>query len=143
MGGGFALAAATRGFDASAPNYGQLPDGQDEVLRGACPVVATYGARDPAMRGAAAQLDSALKRLGSSTTSRSTATPATRFMNRHNVGPLTVVMRVAGLSYHHPSTEDAWRPILGFFDEHLRVRRYRSKPFEEPQRTHQRLSPAV
>src|SRR3954470_6061050 len=25
MGGGFALLAATRGFDASAPNYGQLP----------------------------------------------------------------------------------------------------------------------
>src|SRR3954465_16077942 len=38
MGGGFALLAAPRGFDASAPNYGPLPQKDlAEVLRGACP----------------------------------------------------------------------------------------------------------
>ena len=35
-------------------------------------------------------------------------------------GPLSVLMRVAGLGYHGPSSEDAWTRILRFFDEHLR-----------------------
>ena len=28
-------------------------------------------------------------------------------------------MRVAGLSFHQPSAEDAWGRILRFFDAHL------------------------
>ena len=43
------------------------------------------------------------------------------FLNRHNVGmPLTYLERIAGLSYHHPSAEDAWQRIGRFFDAHLR-----------------------
>ena len=53
MGGGFALMTAARGFDASAPNYGPLPRTPEEVLRGACPVVASFGRRDVGLRGAA------------------------------------------------------------------------------------------
>jgi carboxymethylenebutenolidase len=41
-------------------------------------------------------------------------------MNRHNLGPLNVLARVAGVGYHHPSAEDAWSRILGFFEAHLR-----------------------
>ena len=52
MGGGFALLGTTRGFDVSAPNYGPLPKDAEQVLRGACPVVASYGRRDPGLRGA-------------------------------------------------------------------------------------------
>ena len=54
MGGGFALLAATRGFDASSVNYGMLPDEPDVALAGACPVVASYGAKDRGLKGAAA-----------------------------------------------------------------------------------------
>jgi carboxymethylenebutenolidase len=64
MGGGFALLAATRGFDASAPCYGVLPKDLDAALAGACPVVASYGGRDRALRGAAGRLDAALDRQG-------------------------------------------------------------------------------
>ena len=32
---------------------------------------------------------------------------------------LTPLLHVAGLGYHHPSAEDAWRRILVFFAEHL------------------------
>ena len=52
------------GFDASAPNYGPLPNDAEEVLRGACPVVASYGRRDVGLRGTAARLESTLTRLG-------------------------------------------------------------------------------
>ncbi|MBN1097106.1 dienelactone hydrolase family protein [Blastococcus sp. TML/C7B] len=37
MGGGFALLAATRGFDASAPNYGQIPSDLDARAAGRVP----------------------------------------------------------------------------------------------------------
>ncbi len=64
LGGGFALMAASRGFDASAPNYGPLPSDPHEVLRGACPVVASFGKRDVGLRGAAARLDAVLTEVG-------------------------------------------------------------------------------
>ena len=32
-----------------------------------------------------------------------------------------LVLRFAGLNYHHPSAGDAWRRILGFFDVRLRT----------------------
>ena len=42
------------------------------------------------------------------------------FMNRHNAGvPLSVVERIAGFDYHHPSAEDAWTRIQRFFALHL------------------------
>lgn len=63
MGGGFALVAATRGFHASAPNYGQTPQDLERVLQGACPVVASYGGRDRTLPGAAQRLNGALTSL--------------------------------------------------------------------------------
>ena len=64
MGGGFALLTAQRGFDVSSVNYGQLPKDLDEVLAGACPIVASYGARDRTIKGAAAELEAGLKKAG-------------------------------------------------------------------------------
>jgi len=64
MGGGFALMTAARGFDAGAVNYAHLPKDVDAVLAGACPVVASYGAKDRTLRGTAAELDAALARAG-------------------------------------------------------------------------------
>src|SRR5438067_1830796 len=59
MGGGFALVAASRGFDASAPYYGQLPKDLS-VLDGACPIVASFGKKDATLKGAAAKLETEL-----------------------------------------------------------------------------------
>src|SRR5215216_6646446 len=64
MGGGFALLTAGRGFAASAPNYAHLPKDLDAALRGACPVVASYGGNDRTLRGTAAELEAALERAG-------------------------------------------------------------------------------
>ena len=57
MGGGFALLTAPRGFDVAAANYGQAPAHASEVFRDACPVVASYGGRDPLMIGQARRVE--------------------------------------------------------------------------------------
>ena len=120
MGGGFALMAATRGFEASAPNYGPLPKDPAAVLRGACPVVASFGRRDLGLRGAAARLEQVLTDVGVEHDVVEYSDAGHSFLNRHNAGPLTVLEKVVGLAYHQPSAEDAWARILRFFDTHLR-----------------------
>lgn len=120
MGGGFALMTAARGFDAAAPNYGPLPKDPHGVLRGACPVVASFGRRDLGLRGAAAELGRVLTDVGVEHDVEEYAGAGHSFMNRHDAGPLSVLERVAGFSYHEPSAEDAWARILRFFEVHLR-----------------------
>jgi carboxymethylenebutenolidase len=120
MGGGFALLAAPRGFDVAAPNYGMLPKDPEEVLRGACPVVASYGARDRGLRGTAARLETVLTDLGVPHDVKEYPEAGHSFLNRHNNGPFAVLERIAGFGYHHPSAQDAWARILRFFEVHLR-----------------------
>ena len=120
MGGGFALLLAARGFDAAAPAYGPLPSDPRGALDGACPVVASYGARDRVMRGAAGRLDAVLTELDVDHDVREYPGVGHSFLNRHDLGPFRVLERVAGVGYHHPSAEDAWARILRFFDRHLR-----------------------
>src|SRR5262249_8059836 len=65
MGGGFALLLAPRHqFAVSSVNYGLIPDNAETVLRGACPIVGSFGAKDGRLRGAAAPLEQALTKLG-------------------------------------------------------------------------------
>jgi carboxymethylenebutenolidase len=120
MGGGFALLTAQRGFDVSSVNYGQLPKNLDEVLAGACPIVASYGARDRTIKGAAAELEIGLKKAGVEADVKEYPDAGHSFLNRFNVGPFAPLVKVAGMSYHQPSAEDAWRRIFGFFETHLR-----------------------
>jgi carboxymethylenebutenolidase len=122
MGGGFALMCAPSGdFQASAVNYGEVPGDAGERLREACPVVASYGRRDPGLKGRAARLEQALTSAGIVHDVKEYPDAGHSFMNRLNAGPvLTPLLRVTGVGYHHPSAEDAWRRILAFFAEHLR-----------------------
>jgi carboxymethylenebutenolidase len=120
MGGGFALMTAHRDFAVAAPNYGR-PPADLSVLDGACPIVASYGARDRALKGAAAQLEAALTQRGIPHDVKEYPEAGHSFLDRFNVGPFTPLLRVAGLGYHQPSAEDAWRRILRFFAEHLQA----------------------
>ena len=120
MGGGFALLTAARGFAASAPNYAHLPKDLDGALRGACPVVASYGAKDKTLRGTAAELESALQRAGVEHDVEEYEGAGHSFLNRHDLGPGGALLRVAGIGYHEPSAEHAWGRILRFFEAHLR-----------------------
>lgn len=118
MGGGFAIIGASRGFDASAPYYGQLPS-DPSVLDGACPIVASFGAKDPMLRGAAAKLESELSARGITHDVKEYPDAGHSFANRLPLGPFNVLARVAGFGYHHETSEDAWRRVQNFFAEHL------------------------
>jgi carboxymethylenebutenolidase len=118
LGGGFALLTASRGFAASAPNYAHLPKDLDAALQGACPVVASYGAKDRTLRGTAEELRSGLVRAGVEHDVVEYPDAGHSFLNRPDPGPF---LRVAGIGYDEASAEDAWGRILRFFDMHLRA----------------------
>lgn len=119
LGGGFALAAASRGFDAAAPNYGRLPRNAREILVGACPVVASYGGADRTLRGAAARLEALLTELDVVHDVREYPGAGHSFLSTVDGGPTAALMKVVGVGPHQPSADDAWRRILGFFATHL------------------------
>lgn len=121
MGGGFALLSAPRyEFAAASVNYGEVPQDALDRLRGACPIVASYGRRDRTLSGRAQRLESALSELGIPHDVKEYPDAGHSFLNRINFGPvLAPVIHVAGFSYHHPSAEDAWDRILTFFDQYL------------------------
>ena len=122
MGGGFALAAASRGFDASSVNYGMLPDDLDGVLDGACPIVASYGGRDRQLAGSADRLEAALVAHGIDHDVREYAAAGHSFLNDAEMGPrpLRPVLRAVGMGPEPASAADAWRRIDAFLDALLR-----------------------
>ncbi|SMD21958.1 dienelactone hydrolase family protein [Kibdelosporangium aridum] len=122
MGGGFALATANSGFDASSVNYAFLPRDLDTALAGACPIVASYGGKDLPLRSAPAKLERALTRAGITHDVKQYPTAGHSFLNDAEIGPkpIRVIMRVAGMGPEPAAAADAWQRIETFFDEHLR-----------------------
>ncbi len=119
MGGGFALLCAPRGlFDVAAANYGVVPRNPETVLAGACPIVASYGGRDRALRGKARQLDEVLTTLGVDHDVKEYAEASHSFLN-HHAGWQAALDRVTGFGYREEAAADAWRRILAFFAGHL------------------------
>lgn len=123
MGGGFALLLAGRpGWSAASVNYGQVPDNVEDVLSGACPVVASFGGRDKGLAGAAEKVRAAAAAAGVPADVKVYPDARHGFINRLAVAsPLTPVLKVAGIGYDHDAAADAKRRILAFFDEHLRA----------------------
>lgn len=121
MGGGFALLTASRGYDAAAPNYGQLPRDLDGALAGACPVVASYGGRDRTLKNVAAKLETALTSLGIEHDVKEYPTAGHAFLNDAQTGPrlLRPLFRVAGVGPDPQASADAWPRIEAFFGQHL------------------------
>ena len=122
MGGGFAVMSAPRfAFQVASVNYGELPQGPEQALAGACPVVASYGTRDKSLAGRAAQLEAALESLGVDHDVKEYPDSGHSFMNRINAGPaLSPLLKLAGANYVHEDAQDSWARILDFFDRHLR-----------------------
>lgn len=119
MGGGFALAAAPRGFDASAPYYGPLLAG-DDALTGACPIVASYAGRDKQLANVPERLERSLTEQHVPHDIKVYPEAGHGFANRFPLGPFGPIVRITtGMGYHHESAEDAWRRVLSFFAEHL------------------------
>ncbi len=118
MGGGFALLCAPRGFQAASVNYGEVPK-DTRRLAGACPVVGSYGAKDPILRGRAQRLERALDSLGVAHDIKEYPQAGHSFLNRLKVGPLTPLLHVTGFGYDEEAAENAWQRILTFFSEYL------------------------
>jgi carboxymethylenebutenolidase len=122
MGAGYCLQLAPSGlFDAAAPCYASLPKEVDG-LRRSCPVVASFGAKDPIVaRGAAAKLEAVLADGQVPRDIKEYPHVGHSFMNDHPIpAPIRLVTDIAGLAYSKPEAEDAWQRIIAFFDEHLR-----------------------
>jgi carboxymethylenebutenolidase len=122
MGGALALLSAPKyDFAAASVNYGEVPENAVERLRGACPIVASYGRRDRTLRGRPQRLDRALTKLDVPHDVKEYPDAGHSFMNRFNLGwAFGPVLHITGFNYHHPSAEDAWRRIFAFFDQYLR-----------------------
>ncbi|WP_139320858.1 dienelactone hydrolase family protein [Saccharomonospora sp. CUA-673] len=118
LGGGFALVAANSGFGASAPYYGQLPADMS-VLDDACPVVASFGGKDPTLKGAAATLEAELTARGVTHDVKEYPQAKHSFANQLPLGPFNLAARITGFAYDHEASEDSWRRVLAFFHEHL------------------------
>jgi carboxymethylenebutenolidase len=128
MGGGFALLLAPRGvYAASAPNYGTVPGDADSLLAGACPVVASYGRKDPMLHGAARKLENALSINSVPHDVKEYPEAGHSFLNDHAPAdvplPLRILEKVVGIGYHGPSADDARQRINAFFDAHLKTGR--------------------
>jgi carboxymethylenebutenolidase len=119
MGGGFAILAASRGFDVSAPNYGPVPPDAENALRGACPMVASYGAKDRWFPGAAAKLEKALAANHIEHDVKEYPTAGHAFMTRHT-GRWAFVERVPDLGFVAEAHDDGWQRVLAYFTRHLR-----------------------
>lgn len=123
MTGGFALLLAhDRGFAASSVNYGHLPRELDQVAEGACPVVASYGAKDRQLAGAAGRLDAALARAGVPHDVKEYPSAGHGFMNDHGQLLWTLMVRTSrgGVGPEEAAAQDARRRIVAFFDAHLK-----------------------
>jgi carboxymethylenebutenolidase len=127
MGGGLALLMAPDGgFDASSVNYGSAGSWfySPEVLRGACPVVGSFGARDKGQKGGAAKLESALAAADVPHDVKEYPEATHGFINDHSAdekvpGWFAVAGKLGGIGYHEASANDAHRRIAAFFAEHL------------------------
>lgn len=119
MGGQFALVMSPKGFGASAPFYGApLPRNLDETLTGACPIVASFGSRDPLGIGAPSKLQRVLERKGITSDVKVYPRVGHSFANKLPAQPL---LRIAGFGYNETATQDAWARVFGFFREHLQA----------------------
>ncbi|HKI41127.1 MAG: dienelactone hydrolase family protein [Mycobacterium sp.] len=117
MGGQFALVMSPQGFGASAPFYGTpLPRNLSETLDGACPIVASFGGRDPLGRGAPERLRKVTESKDIAADIKVYPGAGHSFANKLPAQPLS---RIAGFGYDQAATDDAWRRVFAFFGEHL------------------------
>jgi carboxymethylenebutenolidase len=123
QGGGFALIAGTHpGFRAAAVNYGDVPR-TGETLKGVCPVVASYGARDRIFgRGMAQRLQRHLDALGVAHDVKTHDGAGHSFFSKVDgwQGWLARVPTPLAVGYDEAAAEDGWRRMLAFFEEYVR-----------------------
>jgi carboxymethylenebutenolidase len=121
MGGGFALLAAQMGFAVSSVNYGQVPKDIDVLAKDFCPVVASYGARDKTLKGAAAKLEAVLEDAGVANDIKEYPEANHGFLNEVPAGPTFIrpLLKVSGFGPNKEAADDAWQRIRSYFETYL------------------------
>jgi carboxymethylenebutenolidase len=124
MGGGFAvLLAPTGGYGAASVNYGTVPKDATDRLRDACPIVASYGAKDRTLQNAGAKLAAVLDGHGVVNDVKIYPDAGHGFLNDHDADdvpwPMEILAWASATAYHEPSATDARRRIVAFFRTHL------------------------
>jgi carboxymethylenebutenolidase len=127
QGGGYALMLAPgHGYAAAAVNYGGLTKESEAFLPEACPIVASYGAKDrwPGVRETFDRLGSSLKAAGIDHDVKLYPDAGHGFLNDHDPADLPFWVRalakLTAAEYHEASARDARNRIAAFFDAHLR-----------------------
>jgi carboxymethylenebutenolidase len=119
LGGGFALLCAPRpGFDVAAVNYGEVPKDAESALAGACPVVGSFGGRDPMGTQHPERLQRALAVLEVPHDVHVYPGSGHRFMTE-STGAGAVFARIGRMSYQPEDAADAWQRIYAFFGRYL------------------------
>jgi carboxymethylenebutenolidase len=116
LGGGFALLVSPKGFGAAAPFYPSLPASFEKVIDGACPIVASFGRRDPINLGGEKKLRAGLEARGIEHDIETYDGVGHGFANKMPGQPLA---RIAGFGYDEHATEAAWQRVFAFFGAHL------------------------
>ena len=90
------------------------------MLAGSCPVVASYGARDPMGVSHPQRLEAALTALDVPHEVKVYPDAGHSFMSRKPplLAPVAVLARV--VDFKPEATQDAWRRIFAFFSQYLR-----------------------
>ncbi|MGH3563600.1 MAG: dienelactone hydrolase family protein, partial [Mycobacterium sp.] len=83
-----------------------------------CPIVASFGRRDPMGVGAAARLRGVVERKGIPHDIKVYPHAGHSFANKL---PGQLLLRVTGFGYNAAATADAWARVFAFFGEHLRA----------------------
>lgn len=110
LGGGYALSLACVDNDVRAVSafYGMMP--KDDTFKDACAVAASYGGRDPQLKGVPVRLEHALN----------------RFNVPHDVkvypGAMHSFFNDQSRFYDRDAAFDSWQRTLAFFDKHLVAR---------------------
>lgn len=126
MGGGLALIlVADHAFSVASVNYGGLTPDSQRALPRACPIVASYGAKDrwPGVRKVPAILEPVLTGAGIDHDIKVYLDAGHGFLNDHDPNDLShldkVIAKLAAAGYHEPSARDARTRIIAFFRTHL------------------------
>jgi len=117
MGGGFALVASTKGFGASAPFYPPpLQSKYADIVDGACPIVASFGQRDPLNRGSGKRPEEVLTEKNIPHDVKTYPHAGHSFADR---APLQALSRITGFGENKEAAADAWQRVFAFFGHHL------------------------